>query len=101
MQTSVMTTTLAGATFHQINLAQSYERTQGHVFQVHLKREPDNPYDKNAIAVHDLVNDDLLGYIPRDKQATWVPRIVSATGNPVDCLIDYWSAKQLYLAKIT
>jgi hypothetical protein len=36
-----------------------------------LVREPDNPYDKNAIAVH--VDGQLVGYVPRDVAAELAP----------------------------
>jgi single-stranded-DNA-specific exonuclease len=39
-----------------------------------LKREPENPYDKNAVAVL-RENGDLIGYLARDN-AEWVARVM-------------------------
>jgi hypothetical protein len=39
-----------------------------------LKRESDNQYDKNAVAVT-TAHDNMVGYIPR-KNAEWVARII-------------------------
>ncbi len=92
-----MSTTLAGATFRQDELHQAYTRTKGQQFTVVLHREPENPHDANAIAVHDAKDDFMLGYIPRHEQPTWAEKLGKEL---VRCHIDYWQAKNLYLAKI-
>ncbi len=84
-------TTVAGATFRQTELHQTYEKTQGRPFLAMLFNERDNQYDSNAIMV---VNGDMtLGYIPRSEQAKW-------SEAEVECHIEHWQEKDLYLAKI-
>ncbi len=97
-----MNTTLAGATYRQDVLTKAFKRNSGQNIEVRLNRELDNPHDPNAIAVHDLVDDALLGYIPRQAHAHWMPRLdaLNESDSQLSCFIDYWKAKDLYLAKL-
>lgn len=91
-----MTTTLAGATFRQTELLEMYSSTKGRPFSVTLREEPDNPHDSDAIAVY-YESNIMLGYVPRSAQEVWTHRTKDKT---VKCQIDYWQAKNLYLARI-
>lgn len=71
-----MTTFVAGVTFdgRQELLAGLHDAVEGGaVLGAELRREPDNPYDKNAIQV--IVNGLPVGYVPREVARDLASRI--------------------------
>jgi len=88
-----MSTLLAGSTFRQQALQEAFHRTKGSPFTARIRKEPENPHDRNAIVVSDA-SGLVLGYIPRQEQYRF------PVEKDVQCQIEHWAAKKLYLAKI-
>jgi hypothetical protein len=89
-----MTMNLVGVTFRQPTLKDVFEETRAQPFDALLTHEPDNPHDRNALAVQ--LDGRLLGYIPKSKQHFFleIPQHVT-------CIVEHWKWKNLYLAKIS
>lgn len=67
---------LAGVTFapgYPRNLADLTERCEHQPVPVELVREPNNPFDLNAVGVH--VEGRMLGHLPRDIAAIVGPKL--------------------------
>lgn len=82
----VLKTGIAGLRFHIVT--DEEKEAVGNIVpeaELTLYREPDNKYDKWAIAVY-TANDDMIGYIPRFKNET-IARLMDA-GKKFICIVD-------------
>ena len=61
---------IVGESHYQATIRHTME-ADGRSFVPMLVREPDNPYDGNAVAVHSAHG--LLGYVSRDDAPDWQP----------------------------
>lgn len=69
---------VAGTTFDNRQKYLGYLKSQGKPFKTALVREPNNPYDKNAILIMAHTQDNKrmpLGYVPRELAETLAPII--------------------------
>ena len=62
---------VAGAAQHHANALQSEAIAPGETLE--LRRDPDNPHDPNAIAVHPDTGGDQLGWVPKEIAAELAP----------------------------
>lgn len=80
---------VAGAGAHHAEALASDAVAPGRPLE--LRRDPDNPHDPNAIAVHAVGGDEQVGR-GGDEQVGWVPRELAAELAPQLDAGDAWSA---------
>jgi HIRAN domain-containing protein len=64
---------VAGAGPHHADALAAESAAPGSALE--LRRDPDNPHDPNAIAVHPAAGGDQLGWVPRELAAELAPRL--------------------------
>jgi hypothetical protein len=68
--------TIVGESFHQAYIRQVDRRARGGEFEIVLRAEPNNPYDRNAVAV--LVDGKPVGHLAKETAANWQQEILAA-----------------------
>jgi hypothetical protein len=68
--------TIVGESFHQNYIRQVNRRARGGEFEIVLRAEPNNPHDRNAVAV--LVDGKPVGHLAKETAAKWQPEILAA-----------------------
>jgi hypothetical protein len=67
--------TILGEASYQPYIAQLARKYKGD-FQIVLRAEANNPYDRNAVAI--LVDGGVVGYLPRELAPRWQPTVQAA-----------------------
>jgi hypothetical protein len=67
---------IVGESFHEATIRQVHRRYADGEFEIVLRPDPGNPYDRNAVAVH--VDGKLVGHLARDMAAEWQPMVLAA-----------------------
>jgi hypothetical protein len=67
---------IVGESFHQDAIRQLSRRVRDKEFDIVLRAEPENPYDKNAVAV--LVDGALVGHMSKPMAKDWQPMVLAA-----------------------
>jgi hypothetical protein len=74
---------IVGESFHQDYIRRIARRVGGGEFEIILRPEPSNPYDKNAIAV--LVDGAVVGHLSKTMAKAWQPMLLAAEGEGFAC----------------
>jgi hypothetical protein len=69
---------IVGESFRQGNIRQVQQHYVDSWFQIYLVQEPENRYDKNAVAV--FVGNARVGYVPKDEARVWSKLVKEAQG---------------------
>ncbi len=70
---------IVGESAYQEHIRRVSDRARGGEFEILLRPEPRNPYDRNAVAV--LADGKPVGYLPRKMAVVWQPPILAANAN--------------------
>lgn len=67
---------IVGESFHEDYIRALRRRYRDRDFEIVLVPEPDNPYDRNAVAVH--VDGAPVGHLSRKMAPAWQPMVAAA-----------------------